>query len=161
MPLSAHTPEAVRGSAGIQPFCNPREYDHCGDSTTPLTEEGPIFHVQKNQFCHGRAHHGVIGAQEEKTYLEGVHACQCKVHNVRLHRGVPTLPIVPRGATANDRPVPPRIIPLVARAETNAIDPQSAVRDSIAKFACTRQAECAHRGIKGRSPSIARSLRVR
>lgn len=43
-------PEAVRGSLGIQPFSRPSWYDHAGDSTLPVTDELPIFHVQKNQF---------------------------------------------------------------------------------------------------------------
>jgi hypothetical protein len=44
-------PTAERGSVGIQPFCRPSWYDHEGDSTLPVTDELPIFHVQKNQFC--------------------------------------------------------------------------------------------------------------
>ena len=49
--VESQMPAAARGSLGIQPSCRPREYDHAGDSTLPVTDELPIFHVQKNQFC--------------------------------------------------------------------------------------------------------------
>lgn len=40
-------PSASRGSSGIQPFSRPSWYDQAGVSTTPLSEELPIFQVQK------------------------------------------------------------------------------------------------------------------
>jgi hypothetical protein len=45
-----HAPTALRGSVGIHPCCKPSWYDQAGASTFPLTEELPIFQVQKNQF---------------------------------------------------------------------------------------------------------------
>ena len=43
-------PTAWRGSFGIHPLSRPSWYDQAGDSTVPVTDELPIFQVQKNQF---------------------------------------------------------------------------------------------------------------
>lgn len=51
--VAPQTPTAERGSVGIHPLSRPSLYDHAGDSTLPLVDELPIFHVQKNQFYEG------------------------------------------------------------------------------------------------------------
>ena len=47
----SQTPLERRGSLGIQPCSRPSWYDQAGAVTRPVTEDSPIFHVQKNQFC--------------------------------------------------------------------------------------------------------------
>src|SRR5271170_4902068 len=67
------TPSAWRGSVGIHPCWRPSWYDQAGASTTPVTDELPIFHVQKNQFCTtGKS--DTVTMDGRSTDLESIHA---------------------------------------------------------------------------------------
>ena len=121
----------------------------------PETEELPIFHVQKNQFCLGQMIENSLITRVLSTYLESAHARQCKLLDVGLESLVPALPGNPFRAVTSVGSA--RECTLIPSAVVDTVDPETAVVNGIAPFAGSRQAKCSHRVVHICAPRVARN----
>ena len=98
--------------------------------------------------------------RDVETNLQGIHTSKREVHDAFLHSIVPVAPVRPWGTASNRRPAS-CICPFIACTETNTVDPQATVSDSVTPFTDSRHAKRGHGGIDTLRPGTAGCLGIR